>query len=324
MHHNNGDYLFKLQPYTGPESRHQCPSCKRPNVFSRYIKTTTGEELGWHVGRCNREQNCGYHYTPGMLFKNDPKANQLWISFSDTGRQRSTSRVWTQPSFIDSRFLTTTLGHYEENNLLKYLTQILGRETVESLIIRFKIGTAKHWPGATVFWQIDKDENIRTGKVILYDSSTGHRVKSINPAIQWVHKLLNTHGFVLEQCLFGEHQLSTVPADKPVAIVESEKTAIIASVYMPEYIWMATGGINNLSPEKLRCLEGRKVVFWPDLGAYDKWAAKMNEIKGQVKCDLDISDVLEVNAPEEDRQNGLDIADYLVASVPNEACESSM
>ena len=47
----------------------------------------------------------------------------------------------------------------------------------------------------------------------------------------------------LTQCLFGEHLLSAIDEkQKTVALVESEKTAIIASCIMPKYIWLATGG----------------------------------------------------------------------------------
>lgn len=41
----------------------------------------------------------------------------------------------------------------------------------------------------------------------------------------------------MKQCLFGEHLLLQYPT-KPVAIVESEKSALIASHFMPDlYGW---------------------------------------------------------------------------------------
>ena len=43
--------------------------------------------------------------------------------------------------------------------------------------------------------------------------------------------------FNMVQCLFGEHLLRLHP-DKKVAVVESEKTAVICSALMPEYVWV--------------------------------------------------------------------------------------
>lgn len=42
----------------------------------------------------------------------------------------------------------------------------------------YHIGTSKHWDQATIFWQIDTHNQIRTGKVILYNSKTNKRVKT--------------------------------------------------------------------------------------------------------------------------------------------------
>jgi hypothetical protein len=53
---------------------------------------------------------------------------------------------------------------------------------------------------------------------------------------------------------------------KMVAIVESEKTAIIASIYLPDMIWLACGGCGNLSLKLCEPLKGRKVVLFPDAG----------------------------------------------------------
>ena len=40
-------------------------------------------------------------------------------------------------------------------------------------------------PGAVVFWQIDRDNNIRTGKIMEYNPETGKRSGLIN----WVHAI---------------------------------------------------------------------------------------------------------------------------------------
>ena len=92
----------------------------------------------------------------------------------------------------------------------------------------YRVGTSKHWQGATVFWQIAADGEVRGGKIMLYDRLTGHRVQEPFPHINWVHSVLKLPDFKLTQCFFGEHLLPYI-RDKPVAIVESEKTAILAT-----------------------------------------------------------------------------------------------
>ena len=109
----------------------------------------------------------------------------------------------------------------------------------------------------------------------------------------------------LQQCLFGEHLLTD--QQTPVAIVESEKTAIIASGFIPEYVWLATGGMYNLNKDKLRSLQSHKVVLYPDLMAFDKWQKIADGLPY-----VTVSDMLERRATKADRTAGLDLADYLL------------
>lgn len=61
---------YTLEPYYGPKSRYNCPACNhRSKTFSRYIETETDEYLADDVGRCSREDNCGYHYKPRQYFE---------------------------------------------------------------------------------------------------------------------------------------------------------------------------------------------------------------------------------------------------------------
>ncbi|MBK8966966.1 MAG: hypothetical protein IPM36_09860 [Lewinellaceae bacterium] len=63
-------------------------------------------------------------------------------------------------------------------------------------------------------------------------------------AYQWAHAVFATD-FQLAQCLFGEHQLQIGNTGKKVALVESEKTAVLMSGLLPDYIWLATGGLRK-------------------------------------------------------------------------------
>ncbi len=163
------------------------------------------------------------------------------------------------------------------------------------------------WGGSTVFWQVDVDGNVRVGKVMGYDPTTGHRVKEPKPQVAWVHSLMGIK-LDLRQCMFGEHLLHQ-NSTKLVVIVESEKTALIGAWKMPQYVWLATGGMQMLKPTE--ALRGSDVILIPDLGAEDAWRAKMEQLTPICKS-VTLSDCLSRMATEEHRQQGMDIADFIL------------
>lgn len=210
-------------------------------------------------------------------------------------------------SLIPVEALTESLKPeaYETNHFVNYLIKLFGARVASEAISQYYIGTSKHWNGATVFWQLDINNKLRAGKIILYNPTTGKRVKD---RTNWAHSVLKLPDYALKQCFFGEHLLNG--NTKPVAIVESEKTAVIASVYLPRFIWLATGGKQGLNPEKCSVLKGRAVTLWPDLNCFNDWENKVKELSHIAK--FNVSDLLEVKATEAEKVSGLDLADYLI------------
>lgn len=340
-------HQYILEPYTTPSSRYHCPQCNdRNRTFVRYINIETGEHLADHVGRCGRENNCGYHYKPGRYFENEGGGWRRECSVWNGGNSKRIFKpkpkrviqppppTAPQPEFyhINPEIVNATFTKYDQNNFVQYLIAQLGLDIADQLVGRYRIGTARHWPGATVFWQIDTEGKVRTGKVMLYDKQTGKRVKKPFNHITWAHSLLMrnaecqmrnennketsaigipTSDFKTKQCLFGEHLLKEHPG-KPVAIVESEKTAIIASAHNQSFVWLASGSISNLNAGICKPLKGRRVTLYPDLGAYDKWQAKALQLQQQIKgTQFTVSNLLERAATDDDRKNGMDICDFL-------------
>ena len=214
-------------------------------------------------------------------------------------------------SYIDNELMERTLSNYRINPLFVFLTGIIGKEETERIFRLYKVGTSKKWNGATVYWQIDRYGRVRSGKIMLYNLSDGHRVKEPHSYVSWVHSELHLDNFNMKQCLFGEHLLSQYPS-KPIAIVESEKSALIASHFMSDFIWLATGGIHGcFKEESIQVLKNRSVMLCPDLGAFEAWKAKMPMLSA-VCSKVIISEHLELVATEEQRKNGLDIADFLL------------
>ncbi len=66
---NQMTHRFILEPYKGVASRHTCPECNHNRCFSRYIDTENVVSFPEYVGRCDREQKCGYHFTPKEYFE---------------------------------------------------------------------------------------------------------------------------------------------------------------------------------------------------------------------------------------------------------------
>ena len=303
------EHRYILEPYKGMNTRYRCPSCQqRDKTFSLYIDTETGEHIHPTVGRCNRESNCGHHYTPKQYFQDNN------ISFDTPQPKAYKPRpVTPQPkpvSFIPVEVFKASLNPtaFEANYFVKFLIDLFGVKVASELVSRYFIATSKHWNGATVFWQIDTQGKVRTGKIMLYSPATGKRVKEPFNHINWVHKALKQPEFELRQCLFGEHLL--IDKTKPVAIVESEKTAVIASVYLPQFIWLAVGSLTNLNAEKCSILKGRTVTLFPDLNGFDKWSSKAKELSHL--ANFTVSDLLERKATEAERKQGFDLADYLI------------
>ena len=136
----------------------------------------------------------------------------------------------------------------------------------------------------------------------------------------WVHTNLKAAHLLppewrLTQCLFVEHLLNDKDkVNAKVALVESEKTAVICSLLLPEYIWLATGGKSQFN-DRLMVLKGRKVTAFPDIDGYEEWRKKA---KNYPMLDITISDILERSATPEQRERQVDIADLLLEEILKE------
>ena len=94
--------------------------------------------------------------------------------------------------------------------------------------------------------------------------------------------------------------------------MESEKTAIIATHFMPGFVWIASGGKNGcFNKESVRVLKGRDVMLVPDLGATGCWKAKLPMLQAICRS-VSVCDILEESATDEQRSQGLDLADFLL------------
>ena len=325
-------YPYTLQRYQGRATRYTCPACQKPHCFTRYLDTTTSELLDDTYGRCNHELNCGYHRSP---YQDKPLKSLAyppsWQASITQPGAGAISTAWLAPPkvyTIPAEVLEQSVqpSHYHNNALAKLLRNQLGVGDADDLLHRFQLGTSAYWPGACVFWLLDEYGRIRGGQVVLYDE-TGHTVKIPYRHTRWVHTAQTERYQQLgmpvptwladytaygqkSPCLFGLPQLRTAPASQPVAIVESAKTAMLATFYMPQFVWLATMGLGNLTEERLRPLKGREIWLYPDAGAFDNWSRKGTDLR-RLGYDITVSDLLEKVVTPAEQEAGLDLGDIL-------------
>ena len=329
-------YRYTLKHRAAPKS--MCENCDRPKCFVRYIDTDTGELLPYKYGRCDHEVSCSYHLNPYRADTNgNSYARQIYFNekpqddFRPPRPQIRPAAVI--PAVVDfpTQLYLASLKGYERNALAILLRRNFGLGVANDLMRRFRLGTSSRWPGACIFWLIDQQDRVRAGQIVLLDA-TGHTVKDSHRRTTWVHTALTMNHNLKGQpvpgwlddynaqdqksnCLFGLPQLASAPASQPVALVESPKTAMIATVYMPEFIWMATTSKSFLTLDRLRPLKGRQVVLWPDAGAYTHWQAKAAEFR-ELGFDMEVSKALENSVTEQQRKDGIDIADVFLSAWP--------
>ena len=311
------EYRFHLQKYKYG-SKISCPSCEKPRCFVKYVDAEGEIVFPDNVGKCDHENSCGYHYTPKEYFKDNPDVLARDQSVGELFRDAPCKSIEKKPvlnvpSYIPLSYVDRSLSHYEINPLYRYLCNVFGEEETIRLFLLYRIGTSAKWGGSAVFWQIDMNGLVRTGKIMCYNPETGHRIKEPQAFVSWAHSELRMPDFHLKQCLFGEYLLKS-STSSPLMLVESEKTAVIMSHFISDYIWLATGGKNGcFNRDAMQVLQGRDVTLIPDLAATEQWKAKSSLLLGICKK-VSVSDILERIATKEQRNQGLDIADFFLFS----------
>ena len=220
----------------------------------------------------------------------------------------------------------------------------LSQEQLRNAAARYRLGCTKD--GGVIFWQIDDHQQVHAGKIMYYQPDC-HRSKEHHPT--WVHCLMKDKlppNYQFLPCLFGLHLLTMeqptagnssksnsklnnsetnfgqfpCEAGKKIAIVESEKTAVIMSEVFKDFIWMSCGGLQMFKPELLAPLVNHKVVIFPDTDetgeAYKAWLTVLQQAQRQYtfRYPLRISRLLEDKATQEQKQRKIDLVDFIFSA----------
>ena len=245
------------------------------------------------------------------------------------------------PKFLMARTLTDT--ELDRDNLIRWIRTGIKWDTVQESRIKkvmadYCVGHGKN--GHTIFWQMDEHGDLRTGKMMKYypqgHPKFGHRDKESPWNFDWIHSTLSRHWDEekhemtdappypyphlydpdkQEPCLtfFGMHMLNKYP-NATVNIVESEKTAVLMAIAYGNHatqIWMACGGLEMLSAERLKPItsQDRQIVLFPDRDGVGKWRAKAEQL-GYRNLVLDCQPVQKWWKPQDGDK--ADIADVVV------------
>lgn len=291
-----------------PEWNKVCPHCKRKS-FSPLIDIRTERPVDdKNCGICDHLSTCGYkmNYTEWKEKYAPPREwlpKEQWIALqrqrekeAEELRRQAAERkansfkpyASTQPpkvqAYLDCMAALCKRTHSPNNTLMDYLYTIgPSKEKVDAAFKRYRIGSTKD--RYVIYWQIDRCEMVRTGKIMDYNSD-GHRKK--DKGANWVHCQdgtgLATKDQLAPQCLFGEHLIGEFITNPPndegiigVGVLESEKSAIILSILCPEIIWLATGSIYNFKSEILEVIKPFDVFVYPDADALDIWSKKVEQ-----------------------------------------------
>ena len=235
--------------------------------------------------------------------------------------------MWQQRQSSDSDFCKAVVSN-------GYMTE----EQMQEAVRRYRLGRSRD--GGVIFWQIDTLEQTCDGKIMYYRPDC-HRDHDRHP--QWVSNLLKRHylkddpqlasEIKTHHCLFGTHLVTgerltvngerlsnspepiTLNPEPTIAVVEAEKTAVILSAHYPEYLWLAAGGLTELTTQKLFPLRHHRIVLFPDTDpdqtAYTRWYAVAQDARRQYGLDITVSSLLERRATAEQKQRKIDLVDFL-------------
>jgi hypothetical protein len=319
--------------------KYNCPECFKKS-FVRYIDTIQGDYLPENYGRCDRESKCSYHLNPYL----DGYAKEMQEQtnfFIKPQPKKVIPQPRPEPVFFDfDTFKQTLQPHRYDKNI--FLQNLLSRvqfpfdvDEVTKVIQLYRLGTVSNGyrAGANTFPFIDINQNVRAIQVKQFDEQNHtistdflhsmiekHHSQNNLPFPEWLQKYTKQEKRI--SCLFGEHLLSKYPQN-PVALVEAPKTAVYGTLYFgtpetPEsLIWLAVYNKSSFSFDKLKVLQGRFVYVFPDLSengaTYKEWETKAKEYESRLQGTRFVfSDLMEQLAPERDKSNGNDLADYLI------------
>jgi hypothetical protein len=270
--------LIDRRPYFLPNgdktTRVYCHHCQRKEATPYYDSKTNTPINEAKFYKCNHSISCSYDLRPNKRINS--RHNNRYVKQTNYKSRLARKK---QITFIKREDIKKICSL--DHTLFRWLLDRFGEKRMMEVSARMLMcGLFINDENWTVFLQYDLNGNCRTGKCIQFDFHDSQPRKKKVHFLHSVTSVVSSPLDNIEQTYFGLNQLTQNLDDLPIAIVESEKTAVIMTLYRPSLIWIATGGKSNLCSEKLKPFKSRKIILIPDIDAIDDWTNKSNELNG--------------------------------------------
>lgn len=239
------------------------PCCNKNNTDGKFVNY---KNLSDAFGYCH---SCGKTTLPPPIYIDENANEYYWNDLENKFEPTyliSERKIENQSEkivpiqkitqkFIDESIIWDYYRTAPENNLLQYLRITYGNEKTEDAKQTYALGTSND--KGVLFWSINSDLKVQKAKIAYYDAN-GKRTNKFKVPYK------NEQGYF--NCLFGAHLVyDAIKAKKIIVLTESEKTAVIGYILFPHYVWVAYGGINGLTENKLKPLIGHNGLIIPDM-----------------------------------------------------------
>lgn len=189
-----------------------------------------------------------------------------------------------------------------------------GRLTVEQMhraAARYHLGKTRS--GLPMFWMIDDRLDVQDAHIGA-DGWISSLLKSRQPLIRhWrpVHCFFGLH-------LISEGLLRTKSNYLPIAILESEASAVVLSELFPQVLWMAYATVEHLDVALFAPLQGRTVTIYPSTdpsgSTYLFFLDLAEAIRRRYDLHITVATILEDHATLAQKERCIDLLDYLLTS----------
>lgn len=309
----NKDYKYALE---SGSRKHHCPACTK-KTFVRYVYTGTKDYVGEDFGRCDRENNCGYHRFPESdldspptpLTKKTLPPPTVLFPLPEYLEKIRNARAENFADYLErelripeSHLKTWGVGGSPDSYRTKFTAFILAtrEQAVNVKFVRY-----------TPEGKRDKSEGT-TGAPNFIPHYLGkaylrsQKIETDNARLEdWQDY------YKFNRCFYGEHLWDP---EKDTCLVESEKTAVIAAFFFPDYNWLATGGSNGMTFQQFELFYGYTGRIWNivdnDTAGFKK-SKTINWLDRLASMREDKGEILSVNLCE-GKPAGWDLADRII------------